>query len=304
MLNMPGKYFFLVLLLGLKPALAEENTSIAKISVLPGYKSGNISYQIGGTINQGNITQKVHFPVSELEFPRHYATALAEIDASIGNKRRVLLQLESNVTNEAGKLIDKDWLTPNQLDIYSESDTSVTAHEYALEINQEYFSSDRLSGKLGLGAIYQQYKFKAFDTLQSYPSSSEPSIRVPGHVLSYDFSQIAPYLSLALINTVLPGISLEGKTIVSPLIFIEDKDQHHERDKKAESSAKGWLVQLTGKLNLAFSKAMGVNAELDYQIFEAEGIQTQTDPDYKSYTIEVKHIGEQFNFRAGVYYSF
>lgn len=174
-------------------------------SVGGGYLAGETKYQIGGrTVYADGSQSSLHFPISELRFPVNSFVIKGQVDAQFAKKWTLMLNAETNLTDDTGDMEDFDWgvwpgSPTSQLDIYSESDTEMDM--YALEgkltyqIYEGYYGENKAypdSGNadlkfaytVGLGYKYQNFDFEVYDLDQWYPSSpGTPHDRVSGKIL-------------------------------------------------------------------------------------------------------------------------
>jgi len=278
-----------------------------------GIKSGHITFKIGGFISNGELTGRAHFPISELKFPKNFQTAQFAMTMKGHNNWDVLFEFETNMSKDAGLLEDRDWLSPDSLDIYSDSKTSVSAKEFLLEASNK-LDSIQFSGGMGLwenrfgfGLIGQFANYRAFDTVQSYPSSDEPEISLKGDTITFDFAQLTPFASYSISRSLFRGLVFNAKIIVSPFMFAKDKDHHILREKTSKSSTRGWLFDSSIALHWHANPSLSFYTATNYQQFEANGNQTQTlDPDseIRKLQVKVKHIGQQINVKMGINFRF
>ncbi len=291
----------------------ESEWSNIDVNINMGIKSGYITYQIGGFFSSGGFVGRTHFPLSELKFPRNFETVQLGITIKGENGWNVLMELEANASKNSGLLEDSDWLTQNKLDIYSETKTSVSAQEFLLEASNEFSSISsipRLSGwdsRFGFGVLGQLYDYRGYDTTQSYPSNNNPTIFIAGDTITFKFTQITPFASYSISRLFTQKLQLNLKVILSPFVFINDKDRHLKRNKMSVSNTRGWLFDSSVKLYWHGSQALFFYAQLSFQQFEANGSQEQTfegSPTQQNSQVKIKHLGRQSNLKAGVNWRF
>jgi len=305
-----------ILIVFVNSGFASESNSTwkevdAKFST--GIKSGHITFKIGGLISDGESIGKAHFPISELKFPKNYKTAQFAITMKGHNNWDVLFEIETNLSKDAGLLEDSDWLSPDRLDIYSDSKTEISAKEFLFEVSNDSeairFLNDLelCENRFGFGLIGQFLDYRAYDTVQSYPSSNEPDISLKGDTILYDFVQITPFVSYSISHSFFRKAVISGKIIVSPFMFLKDKDYHILREKTSKSSTRGWLFDSSIVLNWNANPSLSLFTAFNYQQFEANGNQTQklaSNYESRKLKVKVKHIGQQMNIKTGIIFRF
>lgn len=126
--------------------------------------SGDMTYEIGGRVEENGVVEHVHFPYSRLEWP------MSAVGIQLGTRvaaeswdLRATFTAAQN--DNAGKMKDSDWEIPDNpkvLTTYSESDTEWTA--WQADVAARYYipfatsnpdESLRLGG--GLGLLYQDF---------------------------------------------------------------------------------------------------------------------------------------------------
>jgi len=278
-----------------------------------GIKSGHITFKIGGFISNGQTIGKAHFPISELIFPRNYKTAQFSLTLKGHNNWDVLFELETNLSKDAGLLEDRDWLSPDSLDIYSDTKTSVSAQEVLLEISNKLDPIELstnlgvINNRFGFGLLGQFYDYRGYDTIQSYPSSPMPAISIEGDTIKFKFSQITPFASYQVSHHISKSVRLDSKFRLSPFMFAKDEDHHLLRDKSSQSNTRGWFFDSSISMHWSVNQALGVYTQISYQLFESSGEQTQkneADSEAKDLQVKVKHLGQQTNLKVGLNFQF
>jgi hypothetical protein len=108
---------------------------------------GDTTYQIGGSVEYADGTkERLHFPISELEFPLDVYMATLKSSIEFLQAWQINIDVHKSITKDSGKMKDSDWgywymdgcsyCSPYSLDIYSESDTELDA--FMLGINFQH----------------------------------------------------------------------------------------------------------------------------------------------------------------------
>lgn len=255
-----------------------------------GYHSGDTTYRIGGRVDSSSGSETVHFPISELEFPLDVYMVSAKASMEFAGKWKLSLGAKKNISSDAGKMKDSDWLIPNSLDIYSESDADLDA--LILDVNLRYKFYESFHGDIsvnerdtinrnikwsffsGLGYIHQNFDYEIKNLDQWYPSSPEtPHDYVSGLVLTYEVTYDIPYIEIGTQFKYKESFSIEISLGGSPFVHVEDEDHHILRSKVNKTNYK-WnrqaiLFSLEGRYN--FSNNWFMTLGFDYTKISAEG---------------------------------
>lgn len=287
-------------------------------------KSGFVAYQIGGYISDGQNLGRLHFPVSELRFPLKVYMAQVQIIAPIGKAWAFSVDIAGNGTGTAGTLEDRDWgvrylenpasgASPDTLDVYSESRAELTAIEAKIQFEKmagrytDPVTGLSWSGYYGFGLAFQDYDYRALDITQYYPSTNRTPDAVSGLVLTYHYRQFTPLVQVR-IEPDMPrdfrlGLALSG----SPLVRIDDEDNHVIRNKTSKGATTGWMVEIAAELNWMLTASLDATAQIEYSQTAANGKQEQHITETATPTnvdVALKHINEQTNFSLGIKWSF
>ena len=237
-----------------------------KFSISAGFglMAGHTTYQIGGHVDTPQGSDDIHFPLSELKFPLDVYIGALNGAVKLNEKWKIKAGLKKNITSESGKMEDSDWgilylegepgADPDSLDIYSESDTEVDL--FIMDIAARYYFNEKTHKRLkflffiGGRYIYQKFDFDVSDLDQWYPS--RPYLEhdyVSGKVLTYEVTKHIPALIIGTELFTKGNLSLDAVLGYSPIVTVEDEDNHILRDKisKAECDGDATLFSLAGR---------------------------------------------------------
>ncbi len=230
---------------------------------------------------------------SELEFP--LGGVLAGVQARLANRRdpggrRVVFRLAglTSLGTGSGTMKDSDWLSGqieyqmygtyhDGKDIYSESHADLSARVLEARVEWELDSGRNLILAPMAGVFYQRFEYDVRDANQyGYgPYTNDYTGYVPGKVLEYDVSYLAPYIGVraALARG---RLSATADLWFSPAASAEDRDDHLARAKLSTTDASGsaWQASFGGRL--AFGERSGLEAQVSLVRFEASGTQHQS----------------------------
>lgn len=300
-----------------------------------GLLSGDTTYQIGGkTVYSDGNSETIHFPLSELEFPIN--TYMLSISSTIEFSPHLSgsLGIKRSIHDESGKLKDSDWgvyhigglfrhdnsscspsvCTADSLDYYSESDASLDA--YIFDINLRYKVMHKRSKKATLdlfavlGYRYENFNYKVSNLDQWNPSFEDyigfdiGHEYISGTVLTYDISYNIFYAEAGASLELLDRIAIDAGIGYSPLVFVEDRDHHTIRDKISRGDLDGYAIfyslNLTSQLIGNWFSTIIVN----YTRIETEGKQNQYFSDVFFATIDEKVKSHQTSAFFNIGYSF
>lgn len=239
---------------------------------------GDVTYEIGGTVRQGAIVEKTHFPLSRLEWPLNVAMLSIGGSAEYGDFD-ARARVSRNITADSGTMKDSDWEIegqPNVLTTYSESDADLSATMFDASArywvafptsNEKEFA--RLGG--GIGVLYQDFSWDAKNTDQWYPQNPGLGHDIfRGTTISYDAKVLMPYVEVGgKLNY--GALYLEGRVGLSPYTQVEDVDDHRLRYIKAEtdSDGTGAFAELIGRYT--FRNNIFLQGALWAMAFDVEG---------------------------------
>ena len=287
------------------------------------WKDANSSISTGLALMQGDTTYQiggeVRFPISELIFPLDVYIATFNGKFQLNENWKLALCVKKNISTASGKMEDSDWgvlymhaepgADPDSLDIYSKSDAKVDL--MIAEFGARYYFSRKTYKNsevlffTGGKYIYQNFDFDISNVDEWYPSQpDEPHTQVDGKVLTYE---VAKHIPAVIIGTELLSkqkFSFDAYFGYSPLVTIEDKDNHLLRSKisKAECDGDATLFSLSGSYK--FRPQWAIDLRFDYISITTKGHQKQyKNGDYLT-TIEQKNFSEIVTYGLSVSYSF
>ncbi len=282
-----------------------------------GALSGHTTYQIGGRISTPLGSGRVHFPISELEFPLNVYMVSLGTNIEFKNKWEVSASVKKNVTDDAGKMKDSDWgvpfedppgsdswwwYGPDSLDIYSESDADLDA--LILDINLRYMVHRGFF--VGLGYIHQNFDYECSLIKQWSPSGlSGYDYTGTGDVgLTYEITYNIPYIEIAFMGKATDNLYVEVSLGYSPIVDAEDEDHHLLRSKVNKSDCDGdaILFSLEGRYDLPknWFLALGV----DYTRIDTDGRSKAFFSGIYDHTIDIVIESEQVFYGLNIGYAF
>lgn len=215
------------------------------LSSLQGYTL----YQRGGLfVDAYGATRQYPSPLSELQFPLD--VYMLGLTAGVRYKDRLSLNLElkRNLGADAGTMEDSDWgywylaydggaplmhdLSPNSLDIYSESRARLDAWVLDARAGYALLLNPGWSIDAGLGLLYQDFDYDVSDTTQWYPSyayyfgTEAGADSYGGKIIAYEVTYAVPYLFAQADVDVSARVSLSADIAYSPYALGYDRDHH------------------------------------------------------------------------------
>lgn len=265
------------------PCYGLPEAGVFDLMVGLGRLNGDTTYQIGGTVDTPSGSVKLHFPISELEFPLDVYMVSLEGSIGFANKWKVSAGVKKNITDDAGKMKDSDWgyywlegypwAEQSTLDIYSESDADLDA--FIIDINLRY--RVHRGFLVGLGYIHQNFDYEVSNLDQWYPSSDYyfgvdfPHDRVSGRVLEYEVTYNIPYVEIAFMGKATDNFTVETRIGYSPMVNVEDEDQHLLRSKVNKGDCDGTAILFSFGGRYDFFKNWFLTLEFDYAEIETDG---------------------------------
>ncbi len=286
------------------------------VSVGLGELSGHTTYQIGGTYSTPSGSGELHFPISELEFPLD--VYMVSLGASVGftEKLKLSASVKKNITGDAGKMKDSDWgyyylavgspAEQGTLDIYSESDADLDA--LIVDVNARYRIYRGFF--MGLGYIYQNFDYEISNLDQWYPSSNYyfgvdfPHDRVSGTILTYEVTYSIPYIEIVFMGKATDTFTVETSLGYSPIVKVEDEDQHLLRSKVNKGDCDGSAIFFSLKGRYDFFKNWFLTLEFDYVKIEADGKSEASFSGVYDHTIDLEIESQQLFAGIAVGYAF
>jgi len=283
--------------------------------------SGDTTYQIGGRVDIGGLgSYKLHFPISELEFPLDLYMISVGGSIEFAEKWKVNIGVKKNITTDAGKMKDSDWgywwlsgypwAKQNTLDIYSESDADLDALMMDINLRYRFYQGSNWSFAAGLGYIGENFDYKVSNLDQWYPSSvyyfgyDFGHDYISGKVLTYEARYSIPYMEIATELKIKDRLRVEASLGYSPIVNVTDEDNHILRDKISKGDCDGNATLFSLKGRYEFWKPWLLMIELGYISIDADGKQTQYLEGELLGTIDQKIKSTQTFIDFAVNYSF
>jgi len=296
---------FLVIIVFIPGMLSAADLPPYDIEVGIGLLSGDTTYQIGGkTVSSNNSVETIHFPLSELEFPIN--TFMLSISGTMEFSKRLTgsLGLQTNAFDNSGKLKDSDWgvwhiggelpdgsycdpllCTADSLDIYSESDASLDA--LIFDINLRYKLQSHKSKKAsldlfaGAGYRYENFDYSVSNLDQWYPSFEDYKGYDFGHeyesgrVLQYDVTYHITFIEAGASIDLFDKFELDASIGYSPFVYVHDRDNHLLRDKISEGALDGHAIFYSLNLTKQLTGKWFFTVNVTYTDIKTEGKQKQ-----------------------------
>ncbi len=248
---------------------------------------GGIRFFLGTSIDRenGDMTYSIQGPESggwksELEWPLESIMYIGET-VSIGyDQFQVALGFWKAVTDEAGDMKDSDWWYQyygTDPFIYSESEATVDALHFDLNLRYDFLQSEHIALGALLGFSYTKWDWEAGNGFQE---SVDPDYNVgfiEGIGITYEEKVYVPYAGIALSLSPLEsssfGFNLYG--VYSPIARCEDEDDHILRYKLNTGETEGTFLSLGGDVRWQFSGSWALIGKLNYTSYDLEGEQYQ-----------------------------
>ena len=246
--------FTVIFLIGGIPSYAANFDVTAGIGKL----SGDTTYRIGYPVNYVYFgTYEGYFPFSQLEFPLD--VYMFSLGGSIewAQRWKASLSIQTNITDDPGEMKDSDWLTasdPGRLDVYSTSETDLDALILDINLQYKYYQTSNWSNFVGLGYLRQNFDFECRIKRQYSPSG------LPGYDyvgdgsvgIKYEITYNIPYIEVGAQYKFTDKISLDASLGYSPIVTVEDEDQHLLRNKvnKGDLDGDAFLFWVEGRYDI------------------------------------------------------
>lgn len=294
------------------PAYAERPKFDLKLGL--GMLSGDTTYQIGGRFDTPSGSGKIHFPLSELEFPLDVSMLLVEGGVEFAEKWKVIASVKKNITSDAGKMKDSDWGVlfddPNSLDIYSESDADLEALTTDINLRYRFYKKSNWSFIAGLGYLRQNFDYEISKLDQWYPSLNDyygydiGHDYVSGMTLKYEVTYSIPYMEIGTQLKIKDKFCVEVSLGYSPIVNVTDEDIHILRSMVLEGDCDGDAILLSLEGRYDFLTHWFLTLQLNYMTIDTDGEQKQyTDGEWTA-TIDQEIESEQIFTALAVGYAF
>jgi hypothetical protein len=303
--------FWCVLVIGGRGVPSYAQAPVVAVSAGTGTLRGHTTYRIGGTVDTASGSYDYHFPISELEFPLDVYMFSVTGAVQFAEKWRVSAGVKSNITEDAGEMKDSDWgyyflrgdawAEKDTLDIYSKSDAELNAFIWDINLGYNFYEKSNWSFIAGLGYIRQKFDYEIRDLDQWYPSDSyyfgvdSPHDYVSGKVLEYEVTYSIPYVEIGAQLNVKDKFSVEASLGYSPIISVDDEDQHLLRSKvnKGDCDGAAILVSLEGRYD--FLNNWFLTLQFDYTKIDADGESKAYFYDVYDHTIDLEIESRQIH---------
>jgi hypothetical protein len=314
---------------------AAANNPKYDMKIGAGLLNGDTTYQIGGnTVYRDGSSETIHFPLSKLEFPIN--TYMLSINSTVEFSQRLTgnLGIKKSIADASDKLKDSDWgvwhiegelphkpdtcaptlCTADSLDIYSESDASLDA--FIFDINLRYklldnnFKKSSLGIFAGVGYRYENFDYTVRNLDQWYPSFEDyfgfdfGHELISGTVLKYDVQYHIAFIEAGASMELFKFIEIDASIGFSPLVYVKDRDNHVLREKISRGNLYGhamlYSLNLTGHISENWFTTINVN----YTSIDTEGEQKQYFSDILYATIDEEVTSHQTSALFNIGYSF
>ncbi|MFO7569100.1 MAG: omptin family outer membrane protease [Smithellaceae bacterium] len=251
--------------------------------VSTGHQYGNVTYQIGGRVNDyaHGLSWDQTFPTSELTWPLNTVTGQIGAELRLGRRGELRAFYQRNLTGHlGGKVEDSDWLTQTMIpDIYSESETDFEG--MTLDAGGRFWFLDRrfngdafLALGIGAGLMYQNFKWEARNLDQWYPTRPEwGHDYVAGPIFTYQTKVWMPYAEI-VIKSKVRRFDFAASVSASPWMQIQDKDNHLLRAFIAKADTEGFGVKMAMEGNYHFTPRWFAGLRFNLLLFETKGVST------------------------------
>lgn len=289
--------------------LNENNRNKIRIKLGPSLWGGYTLYRIGYPVEDSTGKYSGHFPFSELKFPTTSFSASMSGEYDISEKINIGLRFDRNISMYTGKMEDSDWIDrTSKLDIYSESDTDMSAYFFDLNGGYTLFRKKNWRINAGGGLIYRYFYFECGDTEQTYPSGDFGSDTdyIDGVTITYQAVFLIPYARGEAGYNISKSIEVVGGIGISPYLVIWDRDEHIARVPPvyAEGEYRGYAGLFSFKAGYRITSRWSITAEYNWMYIKAEGEQKNTQNGSDPWTTAAEVISNQYMLILYAGYSF
>jgi outer membrane protease len=252
-----------------------------------GKLSGDTTYAIGGEEYWTD-------PISELVWPLDVWMGSLGVSAEFGS---LFVSGEGfiNLTSDSGQMEDSDWgilfvetggnprFSPDSLDIFSTSDATLDATILDLKARYRLIDLAGVSLAAGAGWLYQNFTSEASNLNQYSPSARDEyglsfdpyAATAEGVGITYEVTYTVPYLEVAAAIQAGEKFSIEASLGYSPIVSVEDVDDHVLRSKLNVGDCDGTalMAAVDGRFN--FTEKLFALFGASYLAIDAEGTQSQ-----------------------------
>lgn len=260
--------------------------------------TGNVTYQIGGTVvspNNPQLNGQNPFPLSKLQFPLNVTVATIGNEFAISKNVDIRGEIGKNITTYSGKQQDTDYsYTPGQpLFAYSSNDADVQT--ITADIGFRYWVSQQgmdndIHIKFGIGGAYLyenlSWRLSNLNQISYFDDNGDQLIppqqsAQPGIIGTYQTTTSMPYIEIAAKLEQTDAFSVLLSLGYSPFAQISDEDNHILRqiDSTTNLTGNAYKVCVQAKYNL--SKEWFLMGKWDWITYDLTG--TENDLTYGSY---------------------
>jgi hypothetical protein len=246
--------------------------------------TGDRTFQIGGlVVFPDGTAARLHFPISELEFPLDVALGTVEGRYGFDDPWSIGVGLSKNLTTDAGTTKDSDWgylfvagvpgFGPTSLDVYSESDTELEAFGANVDLRCRLLTRGCWEVGVAVGYLHQTLDFEVRNLREEYPSLGGliPPQHVGGKVAEYDTSTSMPYVEGLFAIRLSPSLKLECGLGGAPFVRTEDEGRWLLRDQTFDSTMDGAALLAHAKLLLGLRDGWFAAATATGMALSADG---------------------------------
>jgi len=252
-----------------------------------GKLDGYTNYRIGGNVDSPSGSAKVHFPVSQLEFPLSVPMVSLGVRTESTGPWKLGAVIKKNIARDAGEAKDSDWgvyylegyswAEENTLDIYSESDAELNAVIIDIDLQYRWYAKSGWSLSAGIRYTYENFDYELSDLDQWYPSSDYYFGEEAGHsyasgkVGTYNVIYTIPYLEMTTAFTLNDAVNIEGGLGYSPRAHVTDEDHHILRDIVYEGDLYGDAVMIFLDARYNFTERWFLRIHYEKTTVDADG---------------------------------
>ncbi len=265
---------------------------LVRLDIENGFERYNFftQYRIGGmTVTRtaaGLAAGYQNFPVSQLRFPLDVFTAYANLDLAIAGRITFHYRVRKNITENAGKMKDSDWVPfPNLRTIYSESGTRLNAVITDADIFIRIFTASFFTLKAGAGYSHEYFFYRCSNVYQKsiFDSANPPyyigdfrAVWIPGTVITYEVQYHMFTLSLLPVFNIMGAAEIIPGIRISPYLKARDIDDHKLRAKRSVGETVGWAIMPALSVRYLFSTRIFLTFRMEFLYLTAQGKQNQS----------------------------
>ncbi len=236
-------------------------------------EQGDMTYSIQGN-ESGGWRSKLEWPLDSILY-------IGEIVSfGISDTLSINGGFWKSLTDDAGDMIDEDWLYAyygSSPFVYSESETTVEAMHLDVNVRYDGFHVERAVLAAIAGFSYSKWDWEAGN---GYQTSVHPDYNVgaiQGIGITYEQQVKVPYAGVAVsLSPFQSGdFHLNVYGLYSPKAFCEDEDDHILRYKLNTGESDGHFVSVGGDFRWQVSESWSVTGRIGHSRYDLEGEQDQ-----------------------------